>query len=209
MPRLNRVLGGLGLLILAAILGSFLYFTWNGTFEATFVSAAVTSMLVMVTGISVFFTLLLLEENRIARKREFEPAFSVYLEPIAIGVFDVVLENIGNGPAQDVEATLTLFPSEITWDFQRKNVRPGDKAPAFITNENITFRQKSSKDFDKITVEGKCTDVFGNRVNFSNTYNMELLKSGEHEQHLPYENRTERNLKDISRSLKDIKKALK
>jgi len=208
MPRLNRVVGILGLLVLAGILTGFLYLTWDGVFEPSFVSAVVTSMLVMVTGISVFLTLLLLEENRTARQREFEPSFTVYLEPVAIGAFDVVLENIGNGPAKDVEATLRLYPDEIEWKFRRQNVRPGDKAPAFISEEDIVFKQESSDEFDKITVQGECTDVFGNTVEFSDAYDMALLRSGEYTQHLPYEDRLEQKVDDIASNLRDINRTL-
>lgn len=209
MARLNRILGVAGLFILTAILAVFLYFTWRGLLAASFVSAVVTSMLVLVTGSSVFLTLLLLEENQIARRREFKPSLTVYLEPVAIGLLDVVIENIGNGPARDIGATLILLPDGIEWEFRRQNLRPGDKAPAFAPIEDAGFDLNSAQEYDMIAIEGECTDIFGGEIQFSDSYDMDLLYSGEHNQHLPYEERLERKVDNVAKNLKDINKTLK
>lgn len=204
MPRWNRIIGVLGLLVLAGVLLTFLYFAWEGVFEPLFVSAVGTSALVLVTGTSVFLTLLLLEENRTARKREVKPSFSIQLEPVAISTFGVVIENIGNGPAKDVEATLTLYPNEDQWDFRRKNIRPGDQAGA--SPDDITFSKDSGGKYDRISIEGKCTDVFGNTIPFSDSFDMELLQNGKYGGYNPHEHEDE--LEEIQKVLNKIRRSI-
>lgn len=97
-------------LLLATILAVFLYFLWQGLFEPEFVSAVVTSMLVLVTAVSVFLTLLLFKENRVAREREVEPVFNITLESPFAGSSNFVVENIGNGPGRNIDVVLTAQP---------------------------------------------------------------------------------------------------
>lgn len=199
MRRLTLIFA-IGVSILTTIMIVFLYSTQQGVFEANFVSAVITSMLVFVTAVSVFMTLLLLRENRTARQKEYEPAFSLSLKSIFSGTRSIVIENIGNGPAQDVDVTLTVKPNDMEYEMKRKNVRPGD---GFLNlRSEIPVNPEEA---EKVVIDGECKDVFGNKVEIYSESDVDILRTAEEDSFLRDENeKLRRELNSIDKSIKSI-----
>ena len=99
-----------GSLFLILLLGGFLYGAYRGLLTPEFVSATATSVLVLITAGYAVLTLQLVRETRRSREQEVVPAFKLGIKPWAIGVYGVQIRNIGNGPAQDISATVSLQP---------------------------------------------------------------------------------------------------
>ncbi|MFC4986711.1 hypothetical protein [Saliphagus infecundisoli] len=170
-----QMFGG-GIVLLTIVICSFLYFVHEGLFEPEFGSAVVTSMLVLVTAVSVFLTLLLVKENKTARERENKPVFTITTGSIYSNSYQLAVENIGNGPAQNVDITMTTEPDNIDAKLERKNVRPGDiclDSATHITANHIPERYKT------VSIKGTCEDIFGNEVEVNNEAKVENITGNE------------------------------
>ena len=202
MKRLISAFGA-GILFLTIIICVFLYFAAEGRFEPEFVSAVVTSMLVLVTAVSVFLTVLLLRENRIAREREVEPAFNISLESVFAGGSNFVIENIGNGPGQNIEAILTLEPQgNKLIEIERKNMRPDDTVLELAPTEEPTV---SIDEGETVKLEGTCENIFGKEVDIYDESKIDTLRRGSMDDLLRDESdRLERNLKKIEKSIESL-----
>jgi len=124
------------ILVIAGILLLFLYGSYLGYFPSPFVSAVASSLLVLVTAISVTLTSILLQEQREANRQEVKPVIRIEVVPVSIATYDSILENVGNGLAQDVTAKLALKPDGPEWKVSERNVRVDDKVAAFPPNND-------------------------------------------------------------------------
>lgn len=196
--------------LLGLIVGSliwFLYAAYTGEFEPAFVSAVATAALVLVTTVSVTLTLILLDEERQARKQEIMPVFKTELKGVSIGRMGIALKNIGNGPAQNIDATLEIHPDGEKQEIQYPNVNSGDIVPISDPFEDTTINSDTIDEYSYISVEGTCEDIIGNKydiderlyLNSDNELGYPGLMSGD---------TVEDHLEDIAGELGDIEKEL-
>ena len=190
------VLGITGILVL------FLYYTYNGTFLPSFVSAVASSLLAIVTTVSVILTLTLLQEQREANRREVKPIVRIDIVPVSINKYNSILENIGNGLAQNLTANLKLHPNGPEWDISERNVRINDKIPAFPP-ESIDFEDS---EYHSLVLSGTVTDMFGHEYPLDDKYEIENV--GRTQGPLPYDKDIIDKLDEIKNRLSDIKQAL-
>lgn len=190
-------------LLLATIIVVFLYFSWQGLFDPEFVSAVVTSMLVLVTAVSVFLTLLLFKENRVAREREVEPVFNITLESPFAGSSSFVIENIGNGPGRNIDVILTAHPKGCMISYiERKNIRPDDKV---LEIDRPVGPSVSFEDIKSVKLEGTCENIFGKELEIYDESRIDVLHKGHTDNILRNENdRLERKLKNINKSIESV-----
>lgn len=165
-----------GLGLLSIVLAIFLYYAASGVLEPEFVSAAVTSMLVFVTGISVFITLLILKEDQTARRKNVEPVFTLSTRTVSHGSYDIIIKNIGNGPAQNIDIAVSAHPSGTTSSIYRKNIRPGEEILQMSSDLGIGLKADFNQ-VDYISIDGKCTDIYGNTVPISDKYDTSKIST--------------------------------
>lgn len=175
MRTLQAIVGAI-LFIISLILGAFLYASYTGVLEPMFVSAVATAALVLVTAVSVCLTLLLLSEERQARQQEIMPSFKIELQGFYLGQYGIAIRNIGNGPAQDVEATLALKPNGEKRKITYPNVDSGDIIPVPKPFEDAKLNSDTLDGFDRIVIEGDCKDIIGNEKEFKDTYDFSTHK---------------------------------
>lgn len=194
----------IGLLLLFIIGGliAFLYASYIGFFDPPFVSAAATSGLVLVTAVSVILTISLLNEHRKTRQQDIIPVFKLQIKPISIGKSGIVARNIGNGPAQNIDITVTIYPQNSEHFLKYPNVAEGDVIP--IGNpfeDHIEF-----ENVEKITVSGDCEDVMGEDHLINDRHTIRETSTDEY---LLNRNDDEKYLKDLAKETKKIRQELK
>ena len=190
------------ILVIAGILLLFLYGSYLGYFPSPFVSAVASSLLVLVTAISVTLTSILLQEQREANRQEVKPVIRIEVVPVSIATYDSILENVGNGLAQDVTAKLALKPDGPEWKVSERNVRVDDKVAAFPPNDD----ELDSERYDKTELRGKVTDMFGEEYNMYDIYKLENLDNNRG--YLPYDNTIVGKLGDIESEISRIERGL-
>lgn len=200
--RGHQISLGLILVSIVAILLSFLYAAYVGLFSPSFVSAVATSGLVLVTAVSVILTISLLNEQSKARKQEIIPAFKLGTKGIALGKRGIIARNIGNGPAQNIEVTVTVQPQNIETSFEYPNVATGEILP---------IGDPFSDDFDleqvdKIAISGECEDIMGE---IHHIWDEEAVRDISSDEYILTRDTQEKSLKDISNEVKKIRKELR
>lgn len=197
-----------GFVVLILLLSFFMYLAAVGDIENSLVSAISSSIIALVTLAYVYLTFELVNETRRARVQEVQPAFSVDLEPASIGSYGVAIKNIGNGPAKDLEATITLNPGDQETEIEYKTLAPDDYAPVAEPFEE-SINEEIAEMYDEIEVNGTYTDIFGNTSQFSGEYKLQLLEKGDSKSlHMKREN-TDRHMRDLVRELRKIRRELK
>lgn len=167
---------------------------------ASTINAAATVVLVLVTTAYVLLTWRLVNETRQARKQEVKPVMNLDVEPISIGSWAPKIENVGNGPALDVSATVKLEPDGQQYKLQSKNLPAGDYTGAITPQVS----GDSHKEYESLTVEGEYTDVFGDRDTFEESYNLELLANLDAADSIMKRDQQARHLQNIDQRLQSI-----
>ena len=198
-----------GSLLLILLLGSFLYGAYRGLLTPEFVSAAATSVLVLITAGYAVLTLQLVRETRRSREQEVVPAFKLGIKPWAISIYGVQIRNIGNGPAQDISATVSLQPDGPEGKVTYQNVAPGDAIPVPKPFHETRLDQDTLDKYNNLKVDGKAYDIFGNPHDISDTYNLGLVKEQNTATSLMEQNNQEKYMKDIKDGLGDIESEVK
>lgn len=192
--------------LLGLIVGSLIWFlhaAYTGRFETAFVSAVATAALVLVTTVSVTLTLILLDEERQARKQEIMPVFKAELKGVSIGRMGIALKNIGNGPAQNIDATVEIHPNGEKQEVQYRNVNSGDIVPIPDPFEDVTINNDMDEEYTHITVQGTCEDIVGNGYKIDDRLNLDLDNGMGHPS-LMKGDTIEDYLKEIADELGDI-----
>lgn len=161
-----------GMLVLLILVG-FIYGTYTGHFSTTFASAAATSALVLVTYSSVALTLRLLQEQRQERLQDIRPMFAEYLEGEPGGHLGVVLENIGNGPAQDIRVKLTLEPEGESKEVTYYNIPPGNRIRITDPFEATKLTLQNLNRYKNIRIEGEVRDLIDNKYPIRDTISLD------------------------------------
>lgn len=169
----------LGILVITVIV--LLFGAYQGLFQLTFITAIANSVLVLVTGVYAALTYLLVRETRRARRQEIMPVFTAGIDPLPGREvkYHVVLLNIGNGPAQDLEATLELVPDGARGSIQSLNVVPGGKIGAHDPFDSIEVLPEQLKPYEELRIRGCYKDLFGNSHDFSLVLDLKDFTEGE------------------------------
>lgn len=171
---------------------------------ASTINASATVILVLVTAVYAFLTWRMVVETRRARQQEVTPVFNLSVKPISIGAWAPAIENVGNGPALDVEATLTLEPGGEEHRVETKNIPEGD----FAGSMNPRIGEDTHEEYDSLVVEGEYTDVFGERSTFDESYDLEFLAKHDGADSIMKRDPTERHVRRIEQHLKAISEGI-
>lgn len=196
-----QILVGIMLLGVLSLLSTFLYATYVGMFEPMFVSAVATSSLVFVTAVSVLLTISLLIEEKRHREQQIIPSFKLGTEAISLGSYGITARNIGNGPAKNIEATVTVKPQNEEYTIEYPNVPSGEILP--IGNP---FDEVDIEDVNEITLSGECEDILGKEHSINDKQEVRKKSTAEH---MIGRDSETKHLKDIAKHLKKIRRNLK
>lgn len=111
---------------------------------------------------------------------------------------------MGNGPALDVTATVKLEPDGEEYELQSKNIPPGDFTGAITPQVG----EDSHEEYESLVVEGKYTDVFGERETFEEAYDLELLADLDSADSIMKRDQRERHLRSIDQRLQSIAQSI-
>lgn len=164
------------------------------------VNAAATVVLVLVTGGYVALTYRLVGETRDARRQEVMPVINVEPEPYAIGAYGAKVENVGNGPAKDVDATISLEPGGPEHELRSKNIAAG----GFTGSLEPEMKRDVAEDYERLEIDGCLTDVWGVRDDFHDVFDLGLLAEDDGADSIMEDDQVSRRLRNIERSLESI-----
>jgi Ca2+/Na+ antiporter len=137
------------------------------------ISAFASMLMVVVTGLYVFFTYKLVRETQEAREQDVAPV-------ITFDLIDEkpVLVNVGNGPASQIEVTLSAEPDGISESIEIMNLASGEHQEIVGTPFYGHFQRGGDKDpdFDELRVTGSCVDGFGNERSIEWAFDVETIK---------------------------------
>lgn len=190
------------LLLIALPIGFLAFGFYFGWFTLPEIST--NESLVVVTFLYMILTGFLVLETRLSRKQEILPVVNLNVEPYAIGARGAQIENIGNGPAKNVDATIKFEPDGPKGQIQSKNVRAG----GFIGSEEPEISDKNLEEYDQLVVSGYWTNIWGGRTHFKDSVKTQSV--GEYDiadslmsedDELRYLDKIETQLKNISNEL--------
>jgi predicted transcriptional regulator len=170
----------------------------------SWIQAASTVILVIVTGAYVIQTKNLVDETREARKREVMPILNLDLEPYAIGVMGPKVENIGNGPAVELDATIQLKPDGEKYSITSKNIASGDFAGSLEPEVGI----EAHEDYSELSIEGTCKDVYREEHPVKDDFNLELLANKDGAESMMNRDEKIRHLRKIESNLEEISRSI-
>jgi hypothetical protein len=176
---------------------------------AAVASALASVFLAAVTALYTSFTRKQVNETQKSRKQEIIPVFELDVEYYAMSGIGVVLRNIGNGPARNVEVTLILDPGPIEAEIRNKNVRAGDFIGVADPFETVSMEPDELDQFDELRVEGKCENLRGDEIEIGDSFDLTLLDQDDDSAFFQSRDRSEKHLRDISRELKRARKETK
>jgi hypothetical protein len=167
------------------------------------INAGSSVLLAAITAVYVILTGQLLRETKNARRQELMPIMNLDLEQYAIGALGPKLENVGNGPARDVDATVKLVPGGKENTITSKNIRPGDFAASVGP-----VSPDSHENYNKMVVEGEYTDAFGERECFKDEFDLAILENLDGAESMMDRDRQLREIKKIRKDLGSISDSL-
>jgi len=94
-------------------IGGGLYGAFQGWYSSGFASVIATSGLVLATTLSLITTRNTLHEQRLAREQQAKPLLRLTLEEVSREAYSVMAENVGNGPATDVDITIKAISDNV------------------------------------------------------------------------------------------------
>lgn len=136
MDRITKIIERIVALGIALVLGYLIYQVYTGKFEAQFASAIGSLGLVIATFISLLTTRTTLREQRKAREQNVRPVLKLDVKPVTLSGYAIVVKNVGNGLADNIELTIKTVskeeadsekPSAVT--FELPIIESGDYIP--------------------------------------------------------------------------------
>jgi hypothetical protein len=191
------VIGAFSATLLAAI--ALLYFIATGVLSGAEATAVATVLLVLLTGGYATVTYLMVQETRKAREQEIQPVLDFQARELASTIV-----NSGNGPARNLDITLTLEPAGESHRVQRQSISAGgavaipsepysslgargyqdlqlyatDMEWADVDEDDPNFWEDLDKPYQRLTLEGTCEDVWGNTHHINEEYQIYDLTEG-------------------------------
>jgi hypothetical protein len=136
---------------------------------ATAAALILTFVLVVITGYYAVQTKRTVDEMREARRAAVRPRIVLVLEYDDLRNGAVWIENIGLGPASDVDVVVRFEPSGMSWRIVKSLLRPGDRRywnpgqPREQSKPQIYHADAQLPNHTHISVVGHCSDLLGNR----------------------------------------------
>lgn len=194
----RTLVGGLFTAMLLAAL-ALLYFILTGTVSGAEATAIATVLLVLLTGGYATVTYLMVLETRKASEQEIQPALDFQARELASTIV-----NSGNGPARNLDITLTLEPAGDSHTVQRQSLPAGgavaipmepysslgargyqdlqlratDMEWEDIDEDDPDFWEDLDEPYQRLTLEGTCEDVWGNTHHITEEYQIYDLTEG-------------------------------
>lgn len=195
----NAILFGVTLLgVVVALYGAY-----TGWYGPAFASAIASSGLVLATIISLITTRDTLEEQRLAREQQAKPLLRLIPEKVTLGSYSLMIENVGNGPAKNIDVSVKAIGSDL-------NEKISPEIPLLASGESVAvsvgmddvpevgFTQSEDEEYnrdgilgtgDEITEEdienidefvmnGSCTDILNKDHPINSTYYTKYLNEG-------------------------------
>jgi Sec-independent protein translocase protein TatA len=145
------------------------------------ISAVASTGLAFATVISVITTSLVLQEERRSRKQRVKPEFKIKLEQVNRKATMFVAENIGNGPAQNVE--LCVEPHQDNEndveDISYPTVPPGGSVPIgnpFHERDIISIQKTDEEnELAGVDIDVDYDDILGNKMESHDEIKLESI----------------------------------
>jgi len=171
-----------------------------------------TFILVLANGYSIYHNRRVLKEMIEARKAEFFPRLKATLNFEAPTFVDLKIQNIGKGPATDIEGRISITPGENIREWKQLLMAPGESEFFLITKDPI---DKLIEKYEYVIIKCKYKDIFGEEYHITEKiYLKKYLKDLEILKKLWKESELEKNigylkkLDVISDEIKEIRNCL-
>ncbi|RLI21322.1 hypothetical protein DRO54_03965 [Candidatus Bathyarchaeota archaeon] len=152
--------------------------------------------------IQVFLSRKAIEEAEKARKTSFMPRIKATLHFPAPTYAQLKMQNVGKGPAFDIEARIETAPKKDQRVWKQLVMTPDEHTIFFLPEGNF---EKLAQEFDFVLINGRYKDIFGEEYEINEKIDLkEQLKE------LPKLRMVwqEEPLRKIGRELEEIKKGL-
>lgn len=199
-PALGRrktlLLGGAVLLVFLAFSLSLFYAAWQGVISNGVASLVASLLLVFVTLIYASITLWMAIETHRSRQQEIKPVLEFRPRE-----YHSSIVNIGNGPARDIDLTLTLEPEGDSRTVQWQSLAPGQEIAITVepfssiadreyigfqlygidTTSEVMLEEDALPDdpdefpYQTLTMVGTCEDAWENRQDVDEEYDVRNL----------------------------------
>lgn len=184
-----------------------LYGGFHGWYGPGLTSAIASSGLVIATTLSLITTRETLREERLSREQDAKPLLRITLESISLGSNSLMVENVGNGPARDIDVSVEAIGSNIPKEAINKEIEVS--LPTIAAGEQIALstgvegvlspheRHKHSEEdqrailepvddiseedlqgVEKIVLSGSCRDLLENEHSVNSEYFTKYLEEG-------------------------------
>ena len=173
-----------------------------GDLASIWIPPALTAAMVLATAIMAWKTRDLANETFKIRMAEYEPIIKANLRWIGPIAVSLRVQNVGKGVAKDVEIEIKEIPAKGT---PRKSLQPliapGSSATLFL---EPSYFEQLSKQFDKITVAGRCKDVLGNIHLINDIIDLRELEASIKHAPQMYELTLEDRIREVNKTLESI-----
>lgn len=170
--------------------------------EPPWLSVIASLVLAILTAIYVLQTQGMLREMTEARKAEFLPHVKAGLKYPAPLAVDLLIENVGKGPAINVNVTFGFQPSEEPFKHWLYPILAPDESYSFFVKPS-NFNELSKK-YDFLVVRGTCEDVFGQKHEIDEKIDLKEAHKGWLESMMILEPSLESRLKEVSEEVKRV-----
>lgn len=145
----------------------------------------------------------LVHETKKAREQEVVPIFILEFQAWFIGSYGVQIKNIGNGPAQNFEAELSLEPNGPKETITYQNIASGDTIPVPRPFDETDIVRDTAEEYDILRIDEKCNDIYNNEKPVSDTYVLDQMGEKVRRESYVKEDRPEDHLEDLTDELGD------
>jgi hypothetical protein len=199
--KLQYVFGLLGSMIIAVIVFSY----WSFGSTPAFAQVVATSILVLASMISAAAAWSNVRVSRKSREQEFKPLIMLDVRGYALDKDPVlVLENQGNGPAENIELKLELSPSGRESSTVSRKILPEDDFTAVQGLFGDEFSFDSENEDEVIRVTGQCEDIFGNVLEIDREFDLDSFSGRNMAEAILRHNDEKSDLANIDRRLRGI-----
>lgn len=162
------------LLISASTIGLILTLIYD-VFYSFLINSIATVLLVGITAVYAYLTYELVRETTQGRKDAVVPVIK-----LSVDEWGPKLSNIGNGPAVDLYACLTLDgdgQSDEKFEIKEKNLRAGDEIE-ILDHPFVTIPDPNgdaNRNYDYLNIYWECNDIFGHSESDRKAYELDDL----------------------------------
>jgi len=195
--------GGFGIsMVVMGIAVSHYQFDLRFLSEPSWLSVTASLVLALLTAVYVLQTQGMLREMTKARKAEFLPHVKPSLQYPAPLAVDLLLKNVGKGPAFSVDITFGFQPSEEPFKHWLHPLLAPEESYSFLIMPS-NFNELVKK-YDFLVVSGTYKDVFRENHKIDEKINLKEVHKGWSESMILLRPSLERRLEEISKEVKRV-----